>query len=118
MKNLDDIKARLQTFAKNRDWDKFHSPKNLSMALSVEVAELVENFQWISESQSKRLSAKSLAKVEDEIADVQIYLILLADKLGVDILATVDRKINKNEKKYPVDKVKGSAKKYSEYDSE
>lgn len=118
MKNLDDIKARLQTFAKNRDWDKFHSPKNLSMALSVEVAELVENFQWISESQSKRLSAKSLAKVEDEIADVQIYLILLADKLGVDILATVDRKINKNEKKYPVDKVKGSAKKYSEYDGE
>jgi dCTP diphosphatase len=118
MKDLDDIKARLQTFAKDRDWEQFHSPKNLSMALSVEVAELVEHFQWLTEEQSKQLDDKTLAEVADEIADVQVYLIRLADKLGVDVLATVEEKIKKNEAKYPVDKVKGSSKKYTEYDNE
>jgi dCTP diphosphatase len=118
MKDLDGIKARLQTFAKDRDWEQFHSPKNLSMALSVEVAELVEHFQWLTEEQSKQLDDKTLAEVADEIADVQVYLIRLADKLGVDVLATVEEKIKKNEAKYPVDKVKGSSKKYTEYDNE
>ena len=118
MKDLDDIKTRLQAFAKDRDWDQFHSPKNLSMALSVEVAELVEYFQWLTEAQSRQIDDKTLAEVADEIADIQVYLIRLADKLGVDILATVNEKIKKNEAKYPVAKVKGSSKKYTEYDNE
>jgi len=115
MNELDDITQRLRQFAKDRDWDQFHSPKNLTMALSVEVAELAEHFQWLTEEQSKNLDDKTLAEVSDEIADVQAYLIRLADKLGVDILKAVDAKIEKNEEKYPADKVRGSAKKYTEY---
>lgn len=118
MKDIDDIKTRLQAFAKDRDWDKYHSPKNLSMALSVEVAELVEHFQWLTEEQSQELDGKTLAEVADEIADVQVYLICLADKLGVNILTTVEEKIKKNEAKYPIDKVNGSSKKYTEYNNE
>lgn len=115
MKELDAITQRLRQFAKDRDWDQFHSPKNLTMALSVEVAELTEHFQWLTEEQSKTLDDKTLAEATDEIADVQAYLIRLADKLGVDILKAVDAKIDKNEAKYPADKVRGSAKKYTEY---
>ena len=115
MKELNAITQRLRQFAKDRDWDQFHSPKNLTMALSVEVAELTEHFQWLTEEQSKTLDDKTLAKVTDEIADVQAYLIRLADKLGVDILKAVDAKIDKNEAKYPAEKVRGSAKKYTEY---
>ncbi len=115
MNELEELKARLREFAKDRDWDQFHAPKNLAMALSVEVAELVEHFQWLSEDQSKRLDEKTKAEVADEIADVQVYLIRLADKLGVDILKSVDTKIKKNEAKYPAEKVRGSAKKYTEY---
>lgn len=115
MNELDEITQRLRQFAKDRDWDQFHSPKNLTMALSVEVAELAEHFQWLTEEQSKTLGDKTLAEVTDEIADVQAYLIRLADKLGVDILKAVEAKIEKNEAKYPADKVRGSAKKYTEY---
>jgi len=115
MNELDEITQRLRQFAKDRDWDQFHSPKNLAMALSVEVAELAEHFQWLTEEQSKTLNDKTLAEVTDEIADVQAYLIRLADKLGVDILKAVEVKIEKNEAKYPADKVRGSAKKYTEY---
>jgi NTP pyrophosphatase (non-canonical NTP hydrolase) len=115
MNELDEITQRLRKFAKDRDWDQFHSPKNLTMALSVEVAELVEHFQWLTEDQSKALDAKTLAEVTDEIADVQAYLIRLADKLNVDIVKAVEAKIVKNEAKYPADKVKGSAKKYTKY---
>lgn len=118
MSDLDDLTRRLRLFASDRDWDKFHSPKNLSMALSVEVAELVEHFQWLTEAESISLSKDVLAAVSDEIADVQVYLIRLADKLGVDILDAVENKIKKNEAKYPADKVRGSAKKYTEYDAE
>ncbi len=115
LSELNELKMRLRQFAKDRDWDQFHAPKNLVMALSVEVAELVEHFQWLSEDQSKRLDEKTKAEVADEIADVQVYLIRLADKLGVDILKSVDTKIKKNEAKYPAEKVRGSAKKYTEY---
>ena len=118
MADLDELQQHLRKFAQDRDWDQFHSPKNLTMALSVEVAELVEHFQWLTEEQSQQLDDKTLAEVADEIADVQVYLIRLADKLGVDILASVDEKIKKNEAKYPADKVKGSSKKYTEYDNE
>ncbi|WP_019531307.1 nucleotide pyrophosphohydrolase [Dasania marina] len=115
MSDFEQIKNKLRDFASDRDWDQFHSPKNLVMALSVEVAELVEPFQWMSEEGSKNLSNDTLDEVADEIADVQLYLIRLADKLGVDILKAVDNKIEKNDTKYPADKVRGSSKKYTEY---
>ncbi|MGB5425379.1 MAG: nucleotide pyrophosphohydrolase [Gammaproteobacteria bacterium] len=116
MSKLDKIKIRLRQFADERDWDQFHSPKNLAMALIVEAAELVEHFQWLTEKQSQKLPADKLAEVEQEIADIQIYLIRLADKLGVDVEKAVNAKIKLNEKKYPAIKVRGKAGKYYEYD--
>ncbi|WP_047515582.1 nucleotide pyrophosphohydrolase [Methylophilus sp. Q8] len=116
MTDLEAIRTRLREFSKARDWEQFHSPKNLSMALSVEVSELVECFQWLTEEQSKSLSTEQVNAVTDEIADVQLYLILLADKLGVDISAAIEQKIRKNEEKYPASKVKGSSKKYNQYE--
>ena len=116
MSELEKIKSRLRQFAEERDWDQFHSPKNLSMALSAEVAEIVEHFQWLTEEQSKNLAKEKLEEVETELADTLIYLIRLADKLDVDLLAAAQRKIEINEQKYPVDKAKGNAKKYTELD--
>ena len=116
MNKLDKIKLRLRRFADERDWDQFHSPKNLAMALIVEAAELVEHFQWLTEKQSQTLPADKLTEVEQEIADIQIYLIRLADKLGIDIEKAVNAKIKLNEKKYPAEKVRGKAGKYNEYD--
>ena len=114
MESLDQIKHRLRDFAAERDWDQFHSPKNLAMALIVEAAELVEHFQWLTEEQSQTLPPDKLAEVEQEIADIQIYLIRLADKLGVDMEQAVNAKIELNEKKYPAEKVRGSAAKYND----
>jgi NTP pyrophosphatase (non-canonical NTP hydrolase) len=110
---LESIKLRLQEFARERDWDQFHSPKNFSMAMIVECAELVEHFQWLTDEQSKNLSAETLDEVSLEMADIMIYLIRLADKLDVDLLETVNRKIKLNAEKYPVDKAKGLATKYN-----
>ena len=115
MKDINKIRMALRKFAADRDWDQFHSPKNLVMALSVEVAELMEHFQWLSEQQSAGLDAEIKQAVEEEIADIQQYLIRLADKLDIDILPAVERKFIKNEMKYPVDKVKGSSRKYTDY---
>ena len=109
MKTLDELRLRLREFARARDWEQFHSPKNLSMALIVEAAELVEHFQWLSEAQSHALAPEKLREVEEEIADVLIYLTRLADLLGVDLLQAAERKIALNEHKYPADKVRGSA---------
>ena len=109
------LAERLRKFAEERDWDQFHSPKNLSMALNVEAGELLEHFQWLTEEQSRNLPPEKLQKVEQEIADIQIYLIRLADKLGIDILKAAREKIVHNEAKYPADKVRGSARKYTEY---
>jgi NTP pyrophosphatase (non-canonical NTP hydrolase) len=106
----------LRAFAAERDWDQFHSPKNLAMALSVETAELLEHFQWLSEPQSHSLPAEVSQQVAEEIADVQIYLVRLADKLGVDIDAAVSAKLELNRLKYPADKVRGKAAKYTEYE--
>ena len=113
---VDELKKRLRLFAAERDWDQFHSPKNLSMALIAEAAELVEHFQWLTEEESANLDSKKMKEVSAELADIQIYLIRLADKLGVDLIEAANRKIDSNDKKYPAGKVKGSAKKYSEYD--
>lgn len=115
-KEFDQIKEQLRQFAQERDWDQFHSPKNLSMALIVEAAELIEHFQWLSEEQSQNLPPEKLAEVELELADIQIYLIRLADKLELDLLSAVKKKLSLNAKKYPAEKVRGSSKKYSEYE--
>ena len=109
------LRDRLRQFVAERDWDKFHSPKNLAMALSVEAAELQEHFQWLSEAESARLPPEKHAQVQDELADVLVYLVRLADKLDVDLLAAAAAKIEKNALKYPADKVRGSMKKYSDY---
>jgi dCTP diphosphatase len=109
------IRTYLREFAAQRDWDKFHSPKNLVMALSVETAELMEHFQWLTEDESKNLTEEKQAEVADEIADIQLYLIRLADKLNIEINEALLSKTKKNETKYPAELVRGSAKKYSEY---
>ena len=116
MESLEHIKIRLREFASKRDWDQFHSPKNLAMALIVEAAELVEHFQWLTEEQSQTLPPKKLVEVEQEIADIQIYLIRLSDKLGINMDKAVNAKIELNEKKYPAEKVRGSAVKYNDCD--
>ena len=115
MQDLEDIRQHVANFAKERDWDQFHSPKNLTMALSVEVAELMEHFQWLSEAQSRDLDAETLAEVAKELADVQVYVVRLADRLNIDLLAAVALKMKENAQKYPADKVRGSAKKYNQY---
>ncbi|AGA33450.1 MazG nucleotide pyrophosphohydrolase [Thioalkalivibrio nitratireducens DSM 14787] len=113
---MDDLKRRMRDFAERRDWDQFHAPKNLAMALAGEAGELIEHFQWLTEQQSAELDARTLEKVASEIADIQIYLVRLADKLGVSIADAVENKIVVNERKYPVEKVYGSARKYTDYD--
>lgn len=111
---MEDLKQALRRFAAERDWDQFHSPKNLASALVVEAAELLERFQWLTEEQSDALSADDKEKVREEIADVFIYLIRLADKLEVDLLQAARDKLAKNAEKYPIDKARGNAKKYTD----
>ena len=111
---LTSLRDTLRRFAAARDWQQFHTPKNLAMALSVEAAELLEHFQWLTPAQSARLDARSKRAVEDEIADVLLYLTRLADVLDIDPLAAARRKIRVNARKYPVARAKGNARKYSE----
>jgi len=110
--SLEGLRAKLDAFAVERDWAQFHSPKNLVMALSGEVGELTEHFQWLTLEQSERLSAETLAEVELEIADVLLFLVRLADRLGVDPVRAAERKLELNAKKYPVEKARGIATKY------
>jgi dCTP diphosphatase len=109
------LRDKLRVFAEARDWDQFHSPKNLSMALMVEVAELMEHFQWLTEAQSFDLATENKSAVSEELADILLYLVRLSDKLEVNLLEAALRKLEKNAAKYPAELVRGSAKKYSEY---
>lgn len=118
MKDLQQLKLYLRDFVEQRDWQQFHSPKNLAMALTVEASELLEQFQWLSEEQSKSLNAEQHQAVSDEIADVQVYLVRLADQLNIDILEAVASKTQQNERKYPAERVRGSARKYTDYQTE
>ena len=117
IESLEILRDQLRVFAKDRDWDQYHTPKNLSMALIAEAAELVEHFQWVAGDQSHLLEDKTRQSVEEELADILIYLVRISDKLGVDLLDAAERKIAINDKKYPADKVRGSAKKYTEYEN-
>ena len=109
------LRQRLAEFARARDWDQFHSPKNLTMALIAEAAELVEHFQWLTEAESRQLAPDKLAEVSQELADILIYLIRVADKLGVDLIDAAGAKIAVNEQRYPADRVRGDARRASEY---
>jgi len=113
--NIDEIQKRLDKFAKDRDWEQFHNPKNLAMALSVEVAELVEIFQWSNSGGLDEIKDEKIRKkIEEEIADIFIYLIKISGKLNLDLMKIIYEKIEKNEQKYPVAKSRGSSKKYSD----
>jgi dCTP diphosphatase len=112
---VEDLRNAIRMFIEERDWEQFHSPKNLAMALSVEASEIVEHFQWLTEEQSKNLPSEKMAKIREEIGDVMIYLTELADKLGIDPVEAARAKVAINEQKYPVELVKGKASKYTEY---
>ncbi|MEK7817835.1 MAG: nucleotide pyrophosphohydrolase [Actinomycetota bacterium] len=106
---MEELTRELREFASERDWEQFHSPKNLAMALSVEAAEIVEHFQWLTQEESLNLSPEKLAEISDEVGDVLIYLTRLADRLGIDPLQAAMQKVEKNREKYPAGAVKGSA---------
>ena len=118
MPNIDSIsslEAELRQFATERDWEQFHSPKNLAMALAVEAAELLEPFQWLTQEQSRDAGSLNMEQIRHEMADVFIYLVRMADQLDIDLLGAAAEKLAVNRDKYPAERVKGSAKKYSEY---
>ncbi|MFC4277128.1 nucleotide pyrophosphohydrolase [Achromobacter aloeverae] len=114
--NVRPLATALEQFAADRDWTQFHSPKNLVMALTGEVGELTEIFQWLTEAQSRDAGKdpRTAQAVKDELADVQLYLVRLASVLGVDLNEAVQQKLQKNAQKYPVDKARGSNKKYTD----
>ena len=114
MTDLESLRDELRKFAAERDWDQFHSPKNLAMALSAEAGELLEVFQWLTPEQSASLAPEKQAAVRAEIADVLLYAIRLSDKLGIDPAAAAREKLAENARKYPADKARGNAKKYNE----
>jgi len=110
------LARQLRRFAAERDWERFHSPKNLAMALAVEAAELLEQFQWLTEAESRAPGSDRRRRIEDELADVIIYLVRLADRLDVDLPAAVASKLEQNRQRYPAERVRGSAAKYDEYE--
>ena len=111
---IQSLQADLRKFAADRDWEQFHSPKNLAAALSVEAAELLEHFQWVEDAQSRNLPAEKRSQVAEEIADVFLYLLQISDKLGVDPIVAAREKLLANARKYPVDRARGTSRKYSE----
>ena len=115
MSQIKELQLKLAEFAKERDWEQFHTPKNLTMALSGEVGELTEIFQWLTDEQSFNLNNKQTSALNEELADVFLYLIRLADVTGVDLLKASEEKLQKNALKYPIEKCFGNAKKYTEF---
>jgi len=112
---LAQLRDIVRQFIEERDWDQFHTPKNLASALSVEAAELLEHFQWLQHGRLEELGPDKLVEVRHEMADVLVYLVRLADKLDVDLFAAVQEKMVLNRAKYPADLVRGDARKYHEY---
>lgn len=114
---MNELMEDLRRFADERNWEQFHSPKNLSMALTVEAGELMEHMQWLTEEESRNLPPEKKHQVAEEIGDVLIYLVRLADKLGIDPLEAAAMKLRKNASKYPVEDARGNALKYTEFDN-
>jgi NTP pyrophosphatase (non-canonical NTP hydrolase) len=115
MRDLRELKERVRDFVAERDWDRFHSPKNLTMALSVEASELVELFQWLTEEQSAAPDEKLRRRAAEELADVLWFLVRIADRLEIDLLEAAESKFARNAEKYPAGRVRGQARKYDEY---
>jgi dCTP diphosphatase len=115
--NVEELQKIIRKFVAARGWEKFHNPKNLSMALSVEASELLEIFQWLTPDEAAAVTndPEKMQKIRDEMADVMVYLLRMADALSVDLEDAVKSKMEKNIAKYPSDRVFGSAKKYNEY---
>ncbi len=113
--DLLELRDIVRQFAEERDWQQFHTPKNLAMALSVEVAELVEHFQWLKTGADAELDDRQRLGIRHELADSLVYLIRLADCVNVDLHSAVIEKMQLNREKYPVDKVKGQSRKYTDY---
>jgi len=111
--DIEKIKNKIKHFSTERNWDKYHTPKNLSMALSVEASELVEIFQWLDDKESNNLNTETLQSVKEEIADILIYLIRIADKLDIDIEESLIEKLKINEQKYPIELSENNAVKYN-----
>ena len=112
--SLHELRDALRCFAADRDWDQFHSPRNLATALAVEAAELLEPFQWLGESAGRELPPATRAAAVEEMADVLLYLVRLADKLDVDLIEAARTKMALNAAKYPIEKSRGSSRKYDE----
>lgn len=111
---IDVLAAKLREFAVERQWEPYHSPKNLAAALSVEAAELLEHFQWLTEDESRSLPQDKRDAVAQEAADVLLYLIQLSDKLNIDLIAAAESKLDLNRQKYPIDASRGNSRKYTE----
>ena len=111
---LQALQKALREFARERDWEQFHTPKNLATALSVEAAELLEHFQWLTDEQSRTLDDAKRTAVGEELADVLLYLLQLADKLDIDLLQAAERKLRLNAEKYPAERARGRSAKYNE----
>ena len=120
MENLKSLQKKIKRFVSERDWEKFHSLKNLSMSFSIEAAELMEHFQWVDtdDCNPKDLEENQYEQIKEEIADVMIYSLMFSSEMGIDPLSAIEEKIEKNEEKYPVQKAKGSTKKYTEFKEE
>ncbi len=112
---MDEIRAKIRAFRDERDWKQFHNPKDMAIAISIEASELLENFLWKPPDELDERVIEKRESIEDEIADIAIYLVELADNLDIDLLDVIEKKIEKNESKYPASLVKGSSKKYTEY---
>ena len=120
MGDLKSLQRKIEKFVSERDWEQFHSLKNLSMSLSIEAAELMEHFQWVDtdDCDSEELDEDKYEEIREEIADILIYSLMFSNEMGIDPLSAIEEKIKKNEKKYPIQKSKGSAKKYTEFKEE
>src|SRR5262245_53459888 len=114
MSDFVSLRDALRAFAAQRDWDQFHSPKNLAVALCVEAAELLQNFQWLTDDQSTTLPEEAAVRVREEMADVLLYLIRLADKLDVNLLEAAESKMQLNALRYPIERARGNSRKYTE----
>ncbi len=112
---LQELKVRVADFVGERDWGQFHTPKNLSMSIAIEAAELMEHFQWMAVEQSRSLSHEDLGEIGEELADIVIYSLALSNVLGLDLASTVTAKMEKNIRKYPAEKVRGKSHKYTFY---
>ena len=112
---LQDLKDKMARFVHERDWEQFHTPKNLAMSIAIEAAELMEHFQWLTIEESNNLNDAQLDDIGEELADIIIYSLSLANTLGLDLSQTVSAKMEKNIRKYPSDKVKGKSHKYTYY---